>query len=268
MLVLASLVLISGSWVQANTCPGSFLTTSTTVGAITNSSSLSLCVSKAQLVTGSNGSLTLVIGGTGSTSPRCLIYPNGLSPDLTFQLIQSGHVGCWSLYPPGQPITIVNVGTPSTARIQSALKQFKPDIPRITVSPKAPYRIGGVLKFGSTAASKLIKASLLGLPLQVRFKPVLFSWVINPLQKTFSSSTFSLKATAEGIFQTNLRVGFSVEYSFPGITSWRIVKPNILVSAAAVSYQVLGQPIPPKVVPPIPRLVGGPCERLSKAWGC
>ena len=253
---------------QANTCPGSFLTTSATVGAITNSSSLSLCVSKAQLLTGSNGSLTLVIGGTGSTSPRCLIYPNGLSPDLTFQLIQSGHVGCWSLYPPGQAITIVNVGTPSTSKIQSALKQFKPDIPRITVSPKAPYRIGGVLKFGSTAASKLIKASLLGLPLQVRFKPVSFSWLINPLQKTFSSSTVSLKATAEGIFQTGLRVGFSVEYSFQGITSWRIVKPNILLNASPVSYQVLGQPIPPKSIPVIPRLVGGPCEGLSKAWGC
>jgi hypothetical protein len=162
----------------------------------------------------------------------------------------------------------VNVGTPSTSRIQSALKQFKPDVPRITVSPKAPYRIGGVLKFGSTAASKLIKANLLGLPLQVRFKPVSFNWLITPVQKTFSSSTVSLKATGEGMFQASLRVGFSVEYSFPGITSWRIVRPNILVSASPVSYQVLGQPIPPKSIPLIPRLVGGPCERLSKAWGC
>jgi len=187
---------------------------------------------------------------------------------LTFQLIQSGHVGCWSLYPPGQPVTIVNVGIPSTSRIQSALKQFKPDIPRITVSPKAPYRIGGVLKFDSTAASKLIKANLLGLSLQVRFKPVSFSWAINPLQKCFSSSTFSLKSTAEGMFQASLRVGFSVEYSFPGITSWRIVKPDILVNTSPVSYQVVRQPVPPKSGPVVPRLVGGPCERLSKAWGC
>lgn len=253
---------------QANTCPGSFLTTSTTVGAITNSSSLSLCVSKAHLITGSSDSLTLVIGGTDSSSPKCLIYPNGLSPDLTFQLIQSGHVGCWSLYPPGQPITIVNVGTPSTSRIQSALKQFKPDNPRITVSPKAPYRLGAILKFGSTAASKFIKANLLGLPLQVRFRPVSFSWMISPLQKTSSSSTMSLKATAEATYQASLRVWFSVEYAFPGITSWRFVKPNILVNAVPLGFQVLGQPLSPKIVPLIPRLVGGPCERLSKAWGC
>lgn len=249
-------------------CPGSFLSTNSTVGAITNSTTLSICVSKAQLITGTNGSLTLVIGGATSTAPRCLIYPNGLSPDLTFQLLHSGHVGCWSLYPPGQPINIVNVGSPSSSKIQSALKQFKPTVPRILVNAKPPFAIKSVIPFSSTAGNQQINSKLLSLPLQVRFKPVDFSWQVQPSKKVSSSSKFNWVADTVGSVQVNLKVSYSVEYLFTGITTWRRVQPNIIMNALPVSLQVEQRAEPPKQANEIPRLVSGPCQSGSVAWGC
>ena len=267
MPVLASLALLSG-WAMGSSCPGSFVSNSTTVGAITSSSELSVCVSRAQLISGTNGSLTLVIGGSNPTAPRCLIYPNGLSPDLTIQLLQSGHVGCWSLYPPGQPITIVNVGIPSTARIQSALKQFKPDTPRILVNAKAPFVLGSTIPLSSTTKPKQIQSKLLSLSLQVRFKPVDFSWQILPSKKVFGTAKIRWIADRAGLAQIGLRVGFSVEYLFTGITSWRRVQPNITVNAVPVTLQISEKPEPPKQSKEIPRLASGPCQIGIVAWGC
>ncbi|MEI8231664.1 MAG: hypothetical protein WCG32_03765, partial [Actinomycetes bacterium] len=237
MPVLASLALLTG-WAMGSTCPGTFLTNTTTVGAITSSSTLSICVSRAQLISGSNGSLTLVIGGSNQVAPRCLIYPNGLSPDLTFQLLQSGHVGCWSLYPPGQSITIVNVGVPSVSRIQSALKQFKPEIPRILVNTKAPFAIGSVISFSSTAKTKKTTSKLLSLSFQVRFKPVDFSWELLPSEGVSSATKFSWKTDIVGVAKVSLKVGYSVEYLFTGLTSWRRVQPNIIMSALPVTLLI------------------------------
>lgn len=244
------------------------LSTSTTVGAISSSNSLSICVSKSQLITGTNGSLTLVIGGAISTAPRCLIYPNGLSPDLTLQLLQSGHVGCWSLYPPGQPITIVNVGIPPSSRIQSALKTFKPTIPRILVNGKEPFVRGDVIAISSTATIQVIQTKLIGLPLQVRFKPLTHSWTVQPSQESFSNSKISWKASIAGLAQVALSVTYSVEYEFTGITSWRRVLPNISMNAVPVSLSITEITKVPQQSKEIPRLVGGPCQIHSVAWGC
>lgn len=267
MPVLASLALLTG-WAMGTSCPGTFLTNNTTVGSITSSRALSLCVSHAQLISGTNGSLTLIIGGANSTAPRCLIYPNGLSPDLTFQLLQSGHVGCWSLYPPGQPVTIVNVGVPSATRIQSALKQFKPDTPRILVTARAPFAIGSVIPFSSIANTKLISTKLLSLPLQVRFKPVDYSWQLLPSKRAFSSAKFIWKADILGQVQIGLKVSYSAEYLFSGITSWRRVQPNIIMNALPLTLQIRPLPEPPEQHREIPRLVSGPCKSGSVAWGC
>lgn len=267
MPVLASLVLLTG-WAMGANCPGTFQTNKTSVSAITSSSALSICVSRAQLISGTNGSLTLVIGSSNSTAPRCLIYPNGLSPDLTSQLLQSGHVGCWSLYPPGQPVTIVNVGIPSTGRIQSALKQFKPDTPRILVSAKAPFAVGSVIPFSSTANSKRITSKLLSLDLQVRFKPVNFSWQLLPSKRVSSAAKFNWKADSLGLVQVGLKVSYTVEYLFSGITTWRRVQPEIIMNAIPVKLQISQLPEPPKPSKEIPRLVSGPCQSGLVSWGC
>jgi hypothetical protein len=261
--ILTALVLISGL-----NCPGAFLTNTTTVGAITSSNTLSVCVSKSQLINGSDGSLILVIGGSATSAPKCLIYPNGLSPDLTMQLLQSGHVGCWSLYPPGQTVRIINVATPPTAKIQAALKDFKPDLPRILLTAKPPFAIGSVLPLSSSANSKNIKTKLLTLPLQVRFTPSTFSWQLLPIKKSYSSAKIKWKADISGLLQVNLKVGFLVEYKFTGITTWRRVIPNIVMNALPVSARIDQSPEPPIQSSQIPRLVGGPCQVKSLAWGC
>jgi len=267
MPILATAAFLAG-WAMGSNCPGALLATNTTVGAISNSNALSICVSKAQLISGTNGSLTLVIGGGSTNAPRCLIYPNGLSPDLTLQLLQSGHVGCWSLYPPGQPITIVNVGIPPSSRIQSVLKTFKPDVPRILINGKGPFVIGDLIPISSTAAVKVSQSKLLGLPLQVRFKPATYSWLVLPSQDAYPNPKISWKARAAGSVQVNLAVAYSVEYEFTGITSWRRVQPNISMSASPVSLVISEIPKVPQKPKEIPRLVGGPCQIGSFAWGC
>lgn len=267
MPILATAAFLAG-WVMGSNCPGALLATNTTVGAISNSASLSVCVSKSQLITGSNGSLTLVIGGGTTNAPRCLIYPNGLSPDLTLQLLQSGHVGCWSLYPPGQPITIVNLGIPPSSRIQSVLKTFQPDVPRILINAKDPFVTGDVIPISSTAALKFIQSKLLGLPLQVRFKPANYSWLVLPSKDLYINPKISWRVRAAGLVQVNLTVAYTVEYEFPGITSWRRVQPNISINASPVTLVISEIPKVPQKDKEIPRLVGGPCQIGSLAWGC
>jgi len=268
MPILATALVLSGFWFAAPACPFPLSSNRTTVGAITSSTALSVCVSNSKLVEGTNGSMILVIGSSATPSPRCLVYPNGLSPDLTFSLLDSGHIGCWSLYPPGQVVTIVNLSTPSQASIQAALKSFKPDVPRISVKPSAIVPIGTSLSFSSTAVTKLIKSSLLNLPLQVRFKPATYSWKLMPINKSFTSTSPVWKSDRLGTIQMEHRVGYSVEYSFTGLTPWRTVKPNISMTASPLSLLVKQTQEPPGEIKRIPRLVGGPCVNGKDLWGC
>ena len=268
MPLLTSALLLSSTWLMASPCPAPLSYLRTTVGAITNSSALSVCVSSARFVEGTNGSMNLVIGSSASPSPRCLNYPNGLSPDLAFSLLDNGHVGCWSLYPPGQVVTIVNLSTPSQTSIQAALRNFKPDVPRIGVKPRAVSLIGTSLTFSLTASVKQIKATLLNLPLLVRFKPASYFWRLSPNNKTYSSAAPIWKSDIAGSYQMENKVSFGVEYSFVGLTPWRTVKPNITVSAVPMSLTVKSLRIPPEEPKQIPRLVGGPCANDKDLWGC
>lgn len=268
MPILATAFVLGGFWFAAPACPVPLSSNRTTVGAITSSTALSVCVANSKLVEGTNGSMILVIGFSATPSPRCLIYPNGLSPDLTFSLLDSGHIGCWSLYPPGQVVTIVNLSTPPQASIQAALKSFKPDVPRISVKPNAIVPIGTSLSFSSTAVTKLIKSSLLNLPLQVRFKPATYYWKLVPINKSFTSTSPVWKTDRLGTIQMEYKVGYLVEYSFTGLTPWRTVKPNISMTASPVSLLVKQTQEPPGEIKRIPRLVGGPCVIGKDLWGC
>ncbi len=268
MPILATALFLSGVWFTAPACPVPLSSNKTTVGAITSSNALSVCVANSKLVEGTNGSMMLVIGSSATPSPRCLIYPNGLSPDLTFSLLDSGHIGCWSLYPPGQAVTIVNLSTPPQASIQAALKSFKPDVPRINVKPNAMVPIGTSLFFSSTAVTKQIKSSLLNLPLQVRFKPATNYWKLMPINKSFTSTSPVWKSDRLGTIQMDHKVGYSVEYAFTGLTPWRTVKPNISMTANPLSLLVKQTQEPPREIKRIPRLVGGPCVIGKDLWGC
>jgi len=162
----------------------------------------------------------------------------------------------------------VNLSTPSQSTIQAALKSFKPDSPRIKVRPSAVVAVGTSLSFASTAATKLIKSSLLNLPLQVRFKPATYYWKLSPSSKAFTSVSPTWKADRAGTYRMEHRVSYSVEYSFTGLTPWRSVKPNISMTAVPLSLVVKQTQEPPGELKRIPRLVGGPCVTGEKLWAC
>lgn len=268
--MLASIVLSSSAYLSTPSCPPSFSMVNTTVGAISNSAQLSVCVSKATLVKGSNGSVNIVLGSQASSAPRCLVYPNGLSLDLTFGLLSSGHVGCWSLYPPFQPVAIVNIGRPSQTKLQSELKSFRPDVPRTFMKPEKNIQIGTNVIFFSSAKTQVIKTKLLTLPAQIRFKPIRYRWGISQggeLSKLSSLAKPSFVPTLVGDAKATLSVTYSVEYSFTGLTSWVRVRPDILLNAGPLSFKVGGDKVPELAKEP-PRLVNKPCELGSKAWRC
>ena len=270
MLVLASILLSSTAWVSSPSCPPAFSMVNTSVGAISNSSQLNVCVSKATLVKGSNGSVNLVLGTQVSNAPKCLVYPNGLSLDLTFGLLSSGHLGCWSLYPPYQPVSIVNVGRPSQTKIQSVLKSFRPDVPRIFMKPEKSVQVGANALFYSSAQTQIIKTRMLTLPAEIRFKPVRYLWGLSQggeMPKMSSLAKPYFKPTLVGDARATLSVNYSIEYSFPGLTSWTRVKPDILINAIPLSFKVLGERNPEQSKQP-PRLVNEPCKVGSRAWRC
>ncbi|MFZ4116984.1 MAG: hypothetical protein ACOYKO_00665 [Rhodoluna sp.] len=269
MLLLASIALASSSWAAAPSCPSSFSSVSTTIGAVSNSSQLTLCVSKALLVKGSNGSLNLVLGAQTSTAPKCLVYPNGLSLDLTHSLLSSGHVGCWSLYPPYQAIAIVNVGRPTQVKLQSALRAFKPEIPKIFLKPSKGIQVGEAVYFSSSTRTQILKARLLGLAAQIRFKPTKYKWsfVAGSKSKTSSAAKPTYVPSGSGDVRALLAVSYSVEYLFEGVTSWNLVKPDLVVNANQVTFSV-GSVEPPKSGKEPPKLVNSPCSLGSAAWRC
>ena len=267
MLLLTTL-LVSGLWHQAPSCPPAFSFTNTTVGALSDSAELSLCVSNAVLVKGSNGSVSLAIGAPTATAPRCLVYPNGLSPDLMASLLQSGHVGCWSLYPPSQPIAIVNIGKPSQTKLSAALKSFRPTTPSIFVKPSSGILVGTGVQLSSSANLQLIKTKLLGLAAQIRFKPLNYKWQITDNGSSASATISDPRYLADtaGKVQVNLAISYSVEYIFSGLNTWTRVRPNIISNATPVAFQVGQEVVPPKTQ--IPRLVARPCIPKVLSWGC
>lgn len=270
MLLLASLALTSSSWALAPSCPSAFSSVNTTIGAISDSAQLTLCASKAALIKGTNGSLNLVIGSQVSNAPQCLVYPNGLSLDLTYDLLTSGRLGCWSLYPPNQAIAIINVGKPSQLKLQSALKSFKPDIPKIFYRPSKGIEVGTQISFSSSARAQTIKNKLISLASQVRFKPTKYRWsFVSGSQKATSFTSANLKyvPTNQNKVKVLLAVSYSVEYLFVGITNWNVVKPDLVANAYPVSFTV-GAPDPPNSSKGPPRLVNSPCVTGSSAWRC
>jgi len=270
MLLLASIALASSSWAAAPSCPAAFSSLSTTVGAVTSSSQLTLCASQALLVRGANGSLNLVVGSSGSNAPRCLVYPNGLSLDLTHGLLSSGHVGCWSLYPPSQTLAIVNVGKPSEVKLQSALKAYKPEIPKIFYKPSKGAQVGTRISFSTSAKLQTLKTRVMGLPAQVRFKPSRFRWTFlepgdKPKASALSKPTYI--PLVVGDTKVALTVSYAVEYSFTGVTPWRLVKPDIVVNATPVTLRASSGENPKSSKDP-PKLVNSPCLLYSTDWRC
>jgi len=269
MLLLASIALASSSWAMAPSCPSAFSSVSTTIGAVSDSAQLTLCASKATLVKGSNGSLTLVIGSSVSTAPKCLVYPNGLSLDLTYNLLSSGHVGCWSLYPPYQSVAIVNIGRPSNLKLQSALKSFKPETPKIFLKPASGIEVGAQVEFSSSAKSQVLKTKLINMAAQIRFKPTKYRWsFISDSNKQISSSSKPrFIPSSSGDVRAFLSVSYSVEYIFTGLTNWNVVKPDLILNANPVVITV-GSKQPPQTTKGPPRLVNTPCSVGSTAWRC
>lgn len=259
--MLLEVLFVSGLWLQ-EPCPPALSQTNTTIGALSNSQQLSLCVSDSVLVKGQDGTLTLVMNST-STAPRCLVYPNGLSPDLTLNLLQSGHIGCWSLYPPSEPIAIVNVGTPSNTLARSLLKNFRPMQPRILYTPKTSLVSDTKVVFSSTAKVEVQKCQMLGLSCQVRFTPLTYSWKLGSATSKLARPNLMVQA---GRLRATLTVSYKVEYVFPGLTSWRMVKPNLSSNANPVDLLVSDMPSPTST-PRVPRLVYRQCQRSSD-WGC
>lgn len=270
MLLFASLLLSGSAWVSAPSCPPAFTSVNTTIGAISNSAQLTLCAADAILINGSNGSVSLVLGTSSNPQPRCLVYPNGLSMDLTYGLLSTGHTGCWSLYPPTQLITIVNLGKPSQIKLQSALKNFRPSIPRIIRKPTSSIYVGNKILLSSSAKTEVLKSKLLSLPVQIRFRPAKYRWQFSQVnQKLMLSSKVypEIFANNFGDIKVALSVSYSVEYIFTGLTAWNTVKPDITLNAIPISISVGSNSIPPKDAAP-PRLVNTPCLNNSTAWRC
>jgi len=269
MLLLALMVLASSAWATAPSCPAAFNSLNTTIGAITNSTELRLCASKALLVKGANGSLSLVLGSTANSAPSCLVYPNGLNLDLTYDLLSSGHVGCWSLYPPTQAITMVNIGKPNQAKLQAALKTFRPAIPRIFRKPNTSILVGTKISFSSSASRQLTKTKILNLPAQVRFIPIVYKWSFRLGAQQIPASKLpkpAIKPTQVGIMTVDLSVTYSVEYTFPGLVPWTQVTPNLVQNALPINFLVVENP--PEILNQPPRLVQGPCSFMSIKWRC
>jgi hypothetical protein len=270
MLLLATVLLSSTSWLADPSCPPAFSSLNTTIGAISDSTQLNLCVSKAIFVKGTNGSLTLILGSGSSNAPRCLVYPNGLSLDLTFSLLSSGHVGCWSLYPPNQTVSIVNVGRPSQSMLYSAMKSFRPQTPLIFVKPAKNIKVGTKVILYSSAKSEVLNTKLLSLPAQIRFRPIKYRWRISQgglkaVSSVLAKTTFVPTIKGDGL--ASLAVTYSIEYSFTGLTSWSSVQPNILLNASPNRFSVVSEEVPKRAKEP-PRLVNRPCSSGSTAWRC
>jgi hypothetical protein len=184
-------------------------------------------------------------------------------------LLSSGHIGCWSLYPPNQPIAIVNIGKPTQAKLQSVLKAFKPEIPKIFLRPSKGIQVGERVSFSSSARIQVLKTRLLGLAAQIRFKPTKYKWsfISGSKVKTSSAAKPIYVPPSSGDSRALLAVSYSVEYLFEGVTGWNSVKPDLVANANQVTFSV-GSIDPPKTSKDPPKLVNTPCSIGSVAWRC
>lgn len=261
-MLLVSTLLYLGTLTATSPCPPAFQTLNTTVGALTNSTEMLICLRKAVLTPASDGSLTLVIN-SNKPAPECLIYPNGVSPDFAAELINSGHTGCWSLYPPSQKIAVTNVGSPPKRIINLALARFRPTVPRIYLTPKKGFLVGNPIRFTNSAKLETQKCRMLSLNCEVRFTPKTFRWLVNFESGRSASHVFLPKV--EGKVLANLSVSFTVQYRFLGLTNWRAVSPNVTATASPVTLIVGVVPKPPATHSP--RLVDQLCSARPR-WGC
>jgi hypothetical protein len=111
---------------------------------------------------------------------------------------------------------------------------------------------------------------LLGLPAQIRFKPLKYRWTFVPRgskAKTSSIAKPTYTPSAQGDIKVLLAVSYSVEYAFTGVTPWSSVKPDIVVNANPVSVKV-DPLVPPETIKDPPRLVNSQCLDGSNAWRC
>jgi hypothetical protein len=260
MLFLATALIGGAAWLN-EPCPQSFSIANTTVSAISQSQQLSLCVAKAVLVKSLDGSLNLVLNSSNA-KPSCLVYPNGLSMDQSYNLLASGHVGCWSLYPPSQPITIVNLASSSVSKVNSEIKRFRPTVPVILYQPVRELKVGDYVSFRSSAKLENQRCRMLNLDCQVRFTPISHSWQIGNTATKLLEPKYQLNSP--GSLVVTLNTTFKIEYYFPSLTPWRRTYPNIVISSVPVQLSV-GAIAPPNKRSP--RLVDEPC--LSQLdWGC
>jgi hypothetical protein len=164
---------------------------------------------------------------------------------------------------------MVNIGKPSQAKLQAALKSFRPKIPKIFSKPNKSILIGTKVSFSSSASTEVIKTKLLNLAAQIRFIPSTYKWSFRlgarqPVTAKLAKPTFT--TTQEGITVVDLSVSYSVEYTFTGLNPWTKVTPNLSINATPLNFLV-GESTPNPDMQP-PRLVKEPCSFGSIQWRC
>jgi len=264
-MLVAAIALVAGL-----SCPKDFGVLDTTIGAFNTSSALNVCAAKAQVFS-SGGKIVLVLGGS-ETRPQCLVYPGGRTPDLA-SLLLSDHVGCFSLYPPSQPVAIVNLGSGASPKLSSAMAKFAPAMVRSFVSsPKT--LVGQKVSFSSNASATTLRATLLGLPIKARFEVASIIWRFefsNASVVATSASKPSFVMRVAGQHAAKLQAGFSGSFQIVGNPVWHRVPGVILRTAAPIVFEGLSATEPSE--PPAakhrrPVLVARDCRVDPQAFGC
>ena len=243
----------------------------TTIGAFNTSSALNVCASKAEVFS-SGGKIVLVLGGA-IDRPQCLNYPGGRSPDLT-SLLLSDHIGCFSLYPPSQPVAVINLGSADSPKLSTAMAKFAPASVRSFVS--APFTaVGQKVSFSSTARALLLRATLLGLPVKAHFALAATSWQFDFAggSKTLSAAQSpSFVMTRVGAHIAKFEASFAASFQIVGSPAWHSVPGLIKKSAEPLSFSGVASLTP--TVPPTPGhhrrpvLVARDCDKALTEFGC
>jgi hypothetical protein len=264
-MLVAAIALVAGL-----SCPKDFGVLDTTIGAFNTSSALNVCAAKAQVFS-SGGKIVLVLGGS-ETRPQCLVYPGGRTPDLA-RLLLSDHVGCFSLYPPSQPVAIVNLGSVASPKLSSAMAKFAPALVRSFVSsPKT--LVGQKVSFSSNASATTVRATLLGLPIKARFKVASTNWHFDFSDGTVVASSAakpSFVMRLSGQHTAKLQAGFYGSFQIVGNSVWHSVPGVIVLLAAPIAFEGLSitdPSHPPTAKHRRPVLVARDCLVDPQAFGC
>ncbi len=239
----------------------------TTIGAFNTSSTLNVCASKAEVFS-SGGKIVLVLGGAVDR-PRCLNYPGGRAPDLT-TLLLSNHVGCFSLYPPTQPVAVVNLGGISSPKLSTAMAIFAPALVRSFVSSPTTL-LGQKVSFSSTAISSSFRATLLGLPIKAHFELAATNWkfVFFDGVTTASAARYpGFTMNRLGAHLAKLQVSFAASFQIVGSAIWHNVAGVINRSAEPLPFVGLEAAPPSKSQHRRPVLVARDCDKAMLAFGC